>query len=144
MNPIQGEIRLSLEYPTAGHPHTETVKARIYQALQAATSRHTQGLLPFSLPPSLTTVRIDTPVPRLTSSPSSSVPLGSGLTHVQHVVAVSSCKGGVGKSTVAVNLALALARQGNRVGLLDLDIYGPSLPTLLHVEGEVEGWREGG
>ena len=71
------------------------------------------------------------------------MPLGSGLTHVQHVVAVSSCKGGVGKSTVAVNLALALARQGNRVGLLDLDIYGPSLPTLLHIEGEGEGGREG-
>ena len=40
----------------------------------------------------------------------------------------------MGKSTVAVNLALALAREGNRVGLLDLDVYGPSLPTLLHIE----------
>jgi len=52
----------------------------------------------------------------------------------------------VGKSTVAVNLALALARQGNRVGLLDLDIYGPSLPTLLHIDGKEwrKGEREGG
>ena len=49
---------------------------------------------------------------------------------VQHVVAVASGKGGVGKSTVAANLAIALARQGNRVGLLDADIYGPSVPMM--------------
>jgi len=56
------------------------------------------------------------------------------LASVRHVIAVGAGKGGVGKSTVAVNLALALARGGLRTGLLDADIYGPSLPILLGIE----------
>jgi Mrp family chromosome partitioning ATPase/DUF971 family protein len=53
------------------------------------------------------------------------------LSKVKHVIAISSCKGGVGKSTIACALAWELARRGLKTGLLDADIYGPSLPSLL-------------
>ncbi len=69
---------------------------------------------------------------------------GDLLPNVKNVIFVMSGKGGVGKSTVATNLTMALKRAGHRVGLLDADIYGPSIPTMLGVEGRpfsVDGQR---
>lgn len=56
------------------------------------------------------------------------------LKNVKHIIAVSSGKGGVGKSTVTANLAIGLAKMGHRVGLLDCDIFGPSMPKMFQVE----------
>lgn len=60
----------------------------------------------------------------------------TALSKVKHIIAVASGKGGVGKSTVAANLAVALARANQRVGLVDADIYGPSVPMMFGVEDE--------
>ena len=65
------------------------------------------------------------------------------IDQIAHLLVVGSGKGGVGKSTISVNLAVALAKRGARVGLLDADAYGPSVPMMLGIRkrGESQGWR---
>lgn len=67
----------------------------------------------------------------------------AGVPGVKHIIAVGAGKGGVGKSTVAINLAVGLARKGHSVGVLDGDIYGPSLPTMLGLEAMDQTVMEG-
>ncbi|KAK5113343.1 hypothetical protein LTR62_003442 [Meristemomyces frigidus] len=73
--------------------------------------------------------------PNLAARMKRGLPEKRAVPNVSKIIAVSSAKGGVGKSTIAVNLALAAARQGLSTGILDTDIYGPSIPTLLNLEG---------
>jgi ATP-binding protein involved in chromosome partitioning len=68
--------------------------------------------------------------------PKPGVPAAAFIPEVQHTVAVSSGKGGVGKSTVAVNLALALKQRGAAVGLVDVDVYGPDVPIMMGTKGK--------
>jgi ATP-binding protein involved in chromosome partitioning len=70
------------------------------------------------------------------AAPRPGPPPKSPVPGIKHIIAVGSGKGGVGKSTCAVNIALGLARKGLKVGILDADLYGPSLPKLLGIEGK--------
>jgi ATP-binding protein involved in chromosome partitioning len=110
-------LLLGVVLHAASEPLKQEVRARIDRAIA--------GL-------SIDSVMVDwtVRVPMRASSADDPVP------GVKNVILVMSGKGGVGKSTVAVNLALALKRSGTRVGLLDADIYGPSIPTMLGVTGQ--------
>jgi ATP-binding protein involved in chromosome partitioning len=107
-----GRVSLTLEMPSPGHPAAEETAARIRAALADLDGVETVD------------VRSTWSVPE-TEFSKPKVP------GVREVLVIASGKGGVGKSTVATNLAVGLARLGARVGLGDLDIYGPSVPTAL-------------
>ncbi|MCL5669742.1 MAG: Mrp/NBP35 family ATP-binding protein, partial [Acidobacteria bacterium] len=92
-------------------------------------------------------VEIATPAPAAPADAAAAAPRGQSnlIPQVKNTIAVASGKGGVGKSTVAANLAVALHRQGLKVGLMDTDVYGPSVPSLMGAKQEptvVEGKLE--
>ncbi|MBL8863049.1 MAG: Mrp/NBP35 family ATP-binding protein [Planctomycetes bacterium] len=115
-----GAVKAVINLTTPACPVKDQLKAQAEAALRAI--------------PGVQSVNVEmTAVSKPASGPERRV-----APEIRHVVAVSSGKGGVGKSTVAVNLACALARTGAKVGLVDCDVYGPDVPMMMGLAGEPE------
>src|SRR5438552_6964970 len=119
-------VSFTMQFPTLPGPAEQRVVAAAKRAVEALGFGEVR-------------VRVATAAPSPMSASKRLIP------EVKHTVAVASGKGGVGKSTVAANLAVALSRRGARVGLMDTDVYGPSVPMLMGgtkephvVEGKIE------
>ena len=118
-----GRVTVTLAFPKRPDP----LKNYLVGAARSAIYRHAPGG---------TEVEVETivkdPAPKKKTVNDLTL---EGLANVRHIIGIASGKGGVGKSTVAVNLAVALARQGFKVGLADADVYGPSVPIMTDTEG---------
>ncbi|MCE9589021.1 MAG: Mrp/NBP35 family ATP-binding protein [Planctomycetes bacterium] len=121
-----GIVSLTIELTTPACPLKDKIKADIEAALHA-------------LGDEIKTINIEFTA-QVQQSPQSKAAQNNPVPGVKNIIAVGAGKGGVGKSTIALNIAVGLARAGASVGLLDGDIYGPSMPTLLGLAGmELKG-----
>ncbi len=118
-----GNVRLAFTLKPDDPPQLPREARRAVQALSGVTSAKVDVRAAPGDAPATTPKAVPAPTPRQ-------------FPHLGTVIAISSGKGGVGKSTVSVNLAAALAAKGHRVGLMDADIYGPNLPRMLGVIGQ--------
>ena len=116
---VDQNINFSIELPNLAYPSKQELNFACIQALQE--------LYPSA---NVNVHLVAKGGGRTNTAPTNAVP------QVKNIIAVASGKGGVGKSTIAVNLALGLQKLGARVGLIDADLYGPSIPTMLGLQGQ--------
>ncbi len=124
-----GNVAVKIELNTPAPPVKNTVKARAQEVLSKLP-----GVERAEVRIAIDLSKQPPPPPREAAGPAADSPIPG----VKATLAVASGKGGVGKSTVAANLAVALRQLGARVGLLDADVYGPSVPTMFGVDGGVQ------
>ncbi|MBA4072043.1 MAG: hypothetical protein C0497_09450 [Gemmatimonas sp.] len=135
---LEGKVRLELRLASADDATLARTVRQAVEKVDGVTAVHVdvRDAVQVTVTPDATPARQPRTLPVM-SQPSSaqapSAPQPIAYPHLGRIIAVSSGKGGVGKSTVTVNLAVALAQQGKRVGILDADIYGPNLPLMLGV-----------
>ena len=139
----EGRAGFMMEVPPADARLYEAVREEAEAALQALPGvEKAQVVLTADreppVPPGTVRMRRNSRLSEEAEAQARPAPQAAGLKpdHVAHVIAVASGKGGVGKSTVAVNLACALAMLGKRTGLLDADVYGPSVPRMTGLTAE--------
>jgi len=144
-----GEVGFAIEVdPTRGadaEPLRQACIAAVEKipgitSVRAVLTAHNQSPAQTTSPPRPSRMRVHSSSddPAHQSARPAPPPQSQDIPGIDKIIAVASGKGGVGKSTVAVNLALGLARLGLKVGLLDADIYGPSVPQLLGLQGQPE------
>ncbi len=117
-----GNVSLRLEITTESSSAAEEIRREATEKLRSLPGAHA------------VTIRLDVRAPAPAAPRAAAAPEAAILTGVRFKIAVASGKGGVGKSTVAANLALALGRVGRRVGLMDSDIYGPSQQMMMGID----------